>query len=295
MFIQTRGEKVFDVFNMIIMILMCLTILIPFYFVLTGSVVTQSEYLNSNGFVLFPKDFTFEAYVTFFTGSYGVFRAYGISIMRVAVGTGLNVLVSCMLAYVISKKWLPGRNVLMTIIFVTMNFSAGIIPSYMVVNGLGLMNTFWAMILPCMIGSFYVVVLRNFFSMLPESLEESAYIDGANELTILFRIVIPLSKASIATIALFYAVMHWNSWFDASIYINNENLYPLQLVLKKIVIQQDFQTNSLMGAALVATRRASSFALKNTAILYTTLPILCVYPFVQKYFVKGMMIGSIKG
>jgi putative aldouronate transport system permease protein len=296
MILQTRGEKIFDGFNVLLLTVFSLSIILPFYFVFTGTLVTQSEYLNSSGFVLWPKTVTFEAYKLFFNDTFGLIRAYAISISRVVVGTSMNIIFTGVLAYVLSKKWLPGRNVIMTMVFVTMNFSGGLIPTFIVVKSIGLRNTFWAMIIPGLIGSFYMIILRNFFSQVPESLTESAYLDGAGELTILFRIVFPLSLPSIATIALFYAVGHWNAWFDASIYINNEKLYPLQLILRKIIIQEDFSSSNMSKSIVVdMLKKPSSYALKNTAIFYTTLPILCVYPFAQKYFVKGVLTGSIKG
>ena len=293
------GGNLFNIINGTVLILLCVSIVIPFYFVFTGTLVTEKEYLNSNGFVLWPQDITFDAYRMFFRDTFGVLNGYIISILRVVIGTSLNILFTSCLAYVLSKKWLPGRNAIMTMVFITMNFGGGLIPSFVLNKTLGLYNTFFVMVIPGLIGSFFMVILRNFFSQVPLELEESARMDGAGELTIMFRVIMPLSLASIATISLFYAVGHWNAWFDASIYLIDNKLYPLQLILRKIVVRSDFTVENpqLAGVSAFAEllKKPSSYAVKNTAIFFTTLPILCVYPFAQKYFVKGVLTGSIKG
>lgn len=294
---QSKGEKIFDIFNIVILSLFSLSIVLPFYFVIIGTVVSELEYLKNSGFVLWPDNVTFEAYKLFFNDTFGLARGYGISVARVLIGTSMNLIFTAFFAYVISKKWLPGRNIMIILVFVAMNFSGGLIPTFLLIKNLGLYNNFWVMIVPGLIGSFYLIILKNFFSQVPVSLEESARLDGAKELTVLFRIIIPMSLPSMATIGLFYAVGHWNSWFDAAIYISNEKLYPLQIILRKIIVQEDFYSDNpaFQKPTFVSQLvKPSTYALKNTAIIYTILPILCVYPFAQKYFVKGVLTGSIK-
>ncbi|WJH36709.1 carbohydrate ABC transporter permease [Paenibacillus sp. CC-CFT747] len=223
-----------------------------------------------------------------------MYRAYGITVARVVMGTALNLLFTSMLAYGLSRKGMPGREWMITLIFLTMLFGGGLIPTYLLLKYLHLTDTFWVMIVPGLISAWNLLIMRNFFSQIPESLIESATIDGATPFTILARIVFPLSLPTFATIGLFYAVGHWNAWFDATIYINNPELLPVQVLLRRVVLTMSSQdlNADIMGAL---TNKPTPQSLRGAMIVLTTVPILFVYPFLQKHFIKGALTGSLKG
>ena len=224
-----------------------------------------------------------------------IVRAYSNTLFRVFVGTGLNLVVTISLAYGLSKDNLKGKTVITGFVFFTMLFSGGLIPTFILVKGLGLIDSRWAMVLPCLVNTWNLLIMRNFFYAIPKSLEEAAVIDGANDIQILTKVVLPLSKASIATIGLFYAVSHWNAWFDAMLYINKTPLLPMQNILRNIITAAssigDLGAEAYNSLDVVPP----SQSIRAATIVITTLPILVVYPFVQKYFVKGVMVGSVKG
>lgn len=248
--------------------------------------------MRRGAFVLIPERLDFAAYDVLLNRGKIILNAYQVTIFRVVVGTLLNLLFTSMLAYGLARRSLPGRNGLVLFIFLTMIFQGGLIPNYMLMDTLGLKDTLWVLILPSLISAWNLFILRNFFMGLPEELEESAVIDGATPLLILFKIVIPLSMPAMATIGLFYAVHHWNDWFGASIYINDVNKMPVQVIMRNILLtgitQNEAQLEYVSNPPPAAT-------LKSAVIMISTLPILFVYPFLQKYFVKGVMVGSIKG
>ena len=203
-----------------------------------------------------------------------------------------------LMAYPLSKKKLPLRRFYTTLIVFTMFFSGGLIPTFLVVKGLGLYNTMWALILPGAISTMNLIIMRTFFQSIPMELEESAFLDGANDIVVFYRIILPLSKASIATIAMFYAVGHWNSWFNALVYLKDSEKYPMQLILRDIVIQSQMsrelaEQGSTEAYELINT--VSVEGIKYATLFFSIIPMLIIYPFVQKYFVKGVMIGSLKG
>ena len=292
---MTTGERFFNVFNIILMIVLMAVFLLPFLMTLSTSLISSAEAARRGSFILIPQQIDLTAYRLFLSRGSTLWRAYGVTIFVTVVGTALNLLVTSMLAYGLSKKNMPGRNFCITLIFITMLFSGGLIPTYMVVRALGITNTIWAMIFPSLVGTMNFILLKNFFIQIPEGLEESAMIDGASPLTTLLRIIIPVSAPAMATIGLFYAVYHWNAWFNAAIYIDNSALYPVQILLRNIVKAMNNQdiNNSLM--AELGGSKPPGGTVRAAAIVITTLPITVVYPFLQKYFVKGIIVGSIKG
>ncbi|NOU65761.1 ABC transporter permease subunit [Paenibacillus sp. LMG 31461] len=288
------GEQLFQVGNFVFLSLVSLTFLLPFLVILSTSFVSETELIRRGSFILFPQQLDLTAYKVLLSGTSTLYHAYYITIMRVVVGTSLNLIFTAMMAYGLARKQLPGRNVVISLIFVTMLIDGGLIPNYLLMKGLHLTNTFWVMILPGLVNAWYLIIMKNFFTQIPDSLEESATIDGASPLRILVSIVIPLSLPTFATIGLFYAVGHWNAWFDAMIYINDTDKLPVQAIMRQIVLQYSaVDINQSVFASLAEKPTAES--VKAAAIMVTTLPILFVYPFLQKHFVKGVLTGSVKG
>ncbi|WP_199613968.1 carbohydrate ABC transporter permease [Paenibacillus alkalitolerans] len=288
----TAGERIFDVFNIVLLTVLSLMFLVPFLAVLSTSFISAEESMRRGAFVLIPEKIDFGAYDMLLNRGMIILNAYKVTLFRVFAGTFLNLLFTATLAYGLSRRTLPGRNQLVLVIFLTMIFHGGLIPNYMLIDHLGLKDTLMVLILPGLISAWNLFILRNFFMTLPEELEESAVIDGATPAVILRKIIIPLSMPAIATIGLFYAVHHWNDWFGASIYINSQNNLPIQVIMRNIlltgIIHDETQIEFIKDPPPAAT-------LKSAVIIISTLPILFVYPFIQKYFVKGIMVGSIKG
>lgn len=290
----TKGENMFKGFNYIFQTLLSLTFIVPFLIVLSTSFVSEEEVMRRGAFILMPQKLDLTAYKMLLSGGSILFNAYKVTIFRVVVGTLLNLTFTSMLAYGLSKKNLPGRNLFITMIFITMLFGGGLIPTYMLIKGLRLVNSIWVMIIPGLISAWNMIIMRNFFYTIPDSLEESATLDGATPMQILLKIIFPLSLPAFATIGLFYAVGHWNAWFDAAIYINDRNKMPVQIIMRNIVLTMTTQdvNNEFISDFGV---RPPAQTLKSAVIIISTIPILCIYPFLQKHFVKGIMIGSIKG
>ena len=258
------------------------------------SFVTEAEYFRSP-FILFPKDPTLEAYRTLLeTGS--ILNGYGNTLYHIAVGLPISMFITFAMGYVLSRPEFPGRKLLYLFVLITMLFSGGMVPSFLLIRSLGLMNTRWSVILSCLLSTYYVVLVTNFIRALPASLLESARLDGASETTILLRIVLPLSKPIIATITLFYAVDKWNEWWNSMLYINRMEMYPLQLILQNIINSyQTAQDNEIASADAINRLQTFSMGIKMAAIVVTMLPIMLVFPFLQRFFVKGIMIGAVKG
>lgn len=284
----TRGEKAFQVVLILFISALSVTMLYPFLHVASISLSTPAEALRQ-GFHFYPKDITFVAWERVLS-SETVWRTMGNTVFRTVVGTVLTLVFLAIGAYPLSKKYLPHRNVFMTIIVITMFFGGGLIPTYMLIKGLGLINSLWVYVIPGLVSTFSLIVLRNFFMSIPEELEDSAKMDGANEFRILFTIVVPLSKPVLATLALWSAVGHWNAWFDAMLYMQDQSKIVLQLFLRRLVIAN-------MGDPMlpVPSIEETPETVKAAIIIFTALPILLLYPFFQRYFVKGVMIGSLKG
>lgn len=288
---RKRKWSIFDIVNTIFLGLMSLIMIYPFYNVFITSFAKYEDLIASSVY-LFPVSFQLDSYKMVLSES-SFYKGFGVTIFVTVVGTAICMLVSLLCGYALSKKSLPGRNAILTLILFTMFFNGGLIPFYLVVSGIGLINSVWSMILPCAISTWYMIIMKNYFNTIPTSLEESARLDGANDLQILARIIIPVSKPIIATFSLFYAVERWNEWWNALLFISDENIRPLQIVLRQILV--NVMVSDKMRVALERSQtRIYEESVQMAAIVITLVPILCLYPFVQKYFVKGIMIGSIK-
>ena len=286
------GERLFDGFNVFIMALLAFSILYPFWNLLVQSF--NDGYLNVNELHFVPVRFTWSNYTYVLKNEY-VWSGYRETVIRTVLGTALGLLATIFGAYATSKAYLPMRKFFILLIVIPMFFSGGLIPSYLWNVQLGLRNTRWALLLPGLINSSNLIVMRNFFQGVPKDLEESARIDGANNIRILFSIYLPVSLAVIATITLWIMVGHWNSWFDATIYINQAELYPLQVVLRRILLEGTQQLMDINPNLTNDSQAASPDNIKAATIFVCMLPIMCLYPFLQKYFVKGTLVGAIKG
>ena len=251
--------------------------------------------------VIWPRAFTLDNYKVVFADK-RLWNAFTITVMRTVIGTTFSIFLTAMFAYGLSKSQLIGRKIYMTLAMITMYFSGGLIPFYLLIRNLHLIDTFWVMVIPGAISVWNMIVFMTFFRELPAGLEESATIDGCNYLQTFFRIVLPVSGPILATLSLFTAVTHWNAWFDASIYINKESLFPIQTMLRRIINSsivsdqlEQITGNSTAAASLRGSGEVTTKSLTMATMMVATLPIMCVYPFVQKYFVKGVMVGAIKG
>lgn len=292
-FRKSLGKKIFDIINTIFLVLVSLACLAPFLHTLFASISDPTNLARHQGIVLMPMGINLKGYSLVFKNP-NILNSYLNTLIYVTAATSLNILLTSFGAYACSRKKLLWQNVIMFMITFTMFFNGGLIPFYLLVKGLGLIDNRLAMIIPSAISAWNLIIMRTGFASIPDSLEESAKIDGANDFTVLFKIYFPLCKAVIAVITLFYMVGHWNSWFSALIFLRDRKLYPLQLVLREILVQND--TSKVMLMADVNNELDLYKPLvKYTAVIISTIPILCIYPFVQKYFVTGIMIGSIKG
>ncbi len=290
----SRGEQIASTINYVILGLFALLALAPFVHVLAQS-FSSHHAITSGKVSLWPVEFTLESYSRVLNEQ-EFLNSFKISVLRTVVGTVVNVILTCLLAYPLSKAYIKGRSTIMFLIVFSMMFGGGMIPTFLVVKGTGLLNTFWAFVIPGAISAFNVIIIRNFFQSVPAELEESAKIDGGSNLGILFRIVIPLSMPAIATITLFHAVGHWNAFFDTVLYVTNRKLFPLQVYLRELIMfnSSGIDNNSGYSANMDSTLLALE-SIKAAALIASTIPILIVYPFLQKYFVKGIMLGSVKG
>ena len=262
------------------------------FHVVMASFSDGNRLLAHRGVLLHPLNFSLAAYKKVF--EYPVLlRSYGNTILICVITLFINIILTSFAAYFLTRKEAKLKNPIMMMILFTMYFNGGMVPTYMLIRNLGLLNSLWSLILPMSLSTYNMIVLRTAFASLPESLSESAKIEGAGHFQILFRIVMPLSKATLSVIALYYLVSQWNSWFQASLYIDDRAKYPLQLLLREILIEND--NGEMAQEILDSDKQAVSEALKYTVITVSVVPILCVYPFLQKYFTKGVMIGAVKG
>lgn len=285
---KKRKFGVFDVINYILMALIALIILFPFYNSIIISFLSEKELANFNGF--WPGSFTLDAYRIIFSDRW-VYSGYKNSIIVVVVGTLYSLFITATCAYAFSRDHFLGKGLVLKIFLFTMFFGGGMIPSYILIKNLGLMDSLLALILPSGMAVYYMLLMRAFFENIPRSIKEAAMIDGAGEGTVLFRIVLPLSKPIIATVSLFTIVDLWNSWFSAMLYIKSADLKPLQLCLREIINNSGASTSSLL---LQDVERLNTQSYTMAAVMVTMVPIMCVYPFLQKHFVKGIMIGGVK-
>jgi putative aldouronate transport system permease protein len=277
-------------FKGLVLLVFCAAVIIPFVGVISTSVAPNKQINESGGLVLLPDSINLNAYKSLFAGGV-VTRALLVSIFVTVVGTLLSLTVSCLLAYALSRPgFSAGRPILLIVLF-SMLFSPGIIPMYLVVKGAGLLDSLWALIVPTMVSAFNVIVLRAFFSNLPGEITESARIDGAGELKTFGYIVLPLSKAVLSVIGLFYAVSYWNAFFGALLYLNDSKLWPLQLVLRTYVINDTQLGSAELGTELLPPQASIQMAI----LVISIVPILLVYPFLQKHFAKGVLTGAVKG
>lgn len=286
---QTIGGRVFNVFNIGFFILAAIITLYPVWYVIMYS-FSDPNYTELNSLYLLPSHFTLSTY-EYVIKQPAIFAGYKNTIFITVVGTAINLLLTLATAYPFSRRKMIGKNIFFNLLLFTMLFGGGMIPSYLVVKATGLMDTLWALIIPGAFSPYYVIIMVKFIKGIPESLIESAKMDGCNDIFILFRIIMPLSTACLAAIGLFYAVGHWNEYFSGVIYINDPDKKPLQVILNAMLNQNVLGSNVGIKRGQLVT----PMSMKMASVMVVLAPILVVYPFLQKYFSKGVLIGSIKG
>ncbi|WP_152402342.1 carbohydrate ABC transporter permease [Paenibacillus cellulositrophicus] len=289
---RTAAGATFDVANYIVLTLFGLAAVLPFVYVIAGSFASDAE-LTQRAVFFIPKTFTLAAYEFIFsTGT--IVKSIGVSIYVTVIGTLVNLFFTVTMAYSLAKRGLYGRNLVLNLVIFSMLFGGGMIPTYLVVKELHLLDSLWALMLPGAISAFNLIIVKNFFQEIPKEIEEAGRIDGCSELGLLWRIVMPLSMPVLATFTLFYAVGHWNDFFAALLYINDPEKWPLQVMLRQIVLLSQAAAGDLnsMDPNFV---KPPDQSIKMAVIVVGTIPILCVYPFLQKHFAKGVLLGSVKG
>ncbi|MEK3723286.1 carbohydrate ABC transporter permease [Paenibacillus sp. FSL H8-0034] len=289
---KSLSDSLTDGFIIIVMLGLMLITAYPIIYVILASVSDGTELMKHTGFLYKSFGFHLDAYYKVF-GNPNILIGYGNTIFVVIAALAVSMSITAMTAYVLSRKQVFWNKIFIFVIVLTMFFNGGLIPFYLIVKNIGLMNSLWALILPFAVNTFNLIIMRTAFMSVPDSLEESAKIDGANHFVILTRIIVPLSLPVLAVMSLYYAVEKWNGWFYASLFLKDRNLFPLQLILREILISNS--TDSMLGGGSIDTAVQISESIKYATIVVATLPILCVYPFVQKYFVKGVMVGALKG
>ena len=288
---RSRGEKIFSVVNAVILTAVVAVCFYPVYYVLVSSISDSAKLAAYTGFRYKPVGFSMEAYKQVFKNP-SILNSYKNTVLYVAVGTAVNMLMTCIAAYVLTLKKLVIHQFLNKMVIFTMFFSGGMIPLFLLVKNMGLLDSMWALILPVAINTFNMLIMRTSFEGIPESLMESARVDGATDLRILFQIVLPLSKPILATMVLYYGVSNWNAWFNAMVYLRTRALYPVQLILREILMTSNaLSLSGDVSGDIIDISKSVQYA----TIIVVTLPILLVYPFLQKYFVKGMTAGAVKG
>ncbi|PWU67552.1 carbohydrate ABC transporter permease [Gracilibacillus dipsosauri] len=287
---NTGPGRVFDIFNHIFLALVAIITVIPFLYVVAGSFASETE-LATRSFFLIPNDFTTNAYNYIFSTN-AVIRSLGVSILVTVVGTAVSMVLTLTMAYPLSRSTMVGRNLILNLILFSMLFGGGMIPTYLLVKGLGLLDSYWALILPLAINPFNLIIVKTFFQQLPKELEDASKIDGCTEFQTFWRVMLPLSKPVIATFTLFYAVFYWNDFFQALLYITDTTKWPIQLLLQQLVMVANLGVGDLQEAQLYEPPEES---VKLAVIVIATVPILLFYPFLQKHFAKGVMLGSVKG
>lgn len=287
----TVGGAIFDTFNVIVLTFVALICLYPIFYCLVASLSDPTALAASGGFMLWPKGVQFEAYKSVFA-NHEIFSGYLNTFFYVIAGTFLNLILTLIGAYVLSRQNLTLKRFLNLFVTLTMFISGGMIPLYLVMKGLNLLDSRWGIILVTAVNTYNLIMARTYFSTIPASLEEAARVDGAGEIRILFEIMIPLAGPIIAVLGLYYAVSHWNSWFNEMIYLSDRGKYPIQLFLREILILNEV---SAASQDFAADKMPLAESIKYATIVVATVPILFVYPFVQKHFVKGVMVGAVKG
>ncbi len=289
---KSLGSKIFDGFNYLFLFFMMVITLAPFLHVVFASISDPNRVLLFNGFILYPLGFSLESYKVVFLNP-NLINSYKNTVIILAMGLSVNMIMTCLAAYPLSRKGLMLKRPIQLMIIFTMYFGGGMIPTYLVVKTLGLMGTYWAVVLPGAISTYNMIVLRSSMGSVPDSMEESAKLDGANDYTILLRIIIPLVMPTLAVVVLWYGVGIWNAWFNAMLYLKKEQ-QPISLLLREILIANSVE-NMVTEVAAQADRVPIGETIKYCVIVVGTLPILLLYPFLQKYFTKGVMVGALKG
>ena len=290
----TRGENIFNVFNIILLCSFTLICLYPLIYVLFASFSEPSRMFAHRGALIRPLGLSLESYKAVFRNP-NILVGYRNTLFIIAVGVSLNMVLTIMGGYVISRSYLMFRKLITFLVVFTMYFSGGLIPLFLVVQGLGISNTIWSLIFPVAINTFNMIIMRTAFMAIPDEMEESAIIDGASQLRVLVSIMVQLVVPTLAVLVLYYAVQHWNAFFNAQVFLRNRALFPLQLILRGILIEGT--TSDMTGGGASSTDDVVLLAetVKYAVIVVSTAPVLCLYPFLQRYFVKGVMIGAVKG
>ena len=287
---RSKGDRIVDIIIIIVMIFLGVIMLYPMLYELMVSFSEPAELIRHRGLLIWPLGFDTTAYQLVLS-NHQILTGYANTLFILVVGLVINITLTCLGAYCLTRVHIYWHRVMTMFVLITMYFSGGLIPMYLTVRGLQMYNTLWSVIIPTAISTYNMIILRSYFSSIPESLVESVFIDGGGHMTVLFKIFIPLSLPAMAVMVLYYGVGHWNSWFNANLYLQDRSKWPLQLVLRNILIEG---SNLDLGGAVVADYEMLAKSLKAAMVIVTTVPILVIYPFLQKYFVGGMMIGSLK-
>ncbi|HBM80233.1 MAG: carbohydrate ABC transporter permease [Clostridiales bacterium] len=286
---ESKNDRIFGIFNIILLVIAALIIILPFYYVVIISFTDPTEYLAKQGFVFFLNKPSLASYKYLLSTS-TFKRATSVNIFITIIGTMLSLIVTAAFAYGLSRKRLVGRRVLQFIVLITLIFDPGIIPNYLVVRNLKLIDNIWSLIIPTLTSGWYIILMKNFFDSMPTELEEAALIDGCTDAGVFFKIILPLSAAALSAFGLFFAVGYWNTFFKAILYINSPEKWPLQVLLQNMLIDSVTSEAGQEGGEMPPAE-----TIKMAAVIISTLPILFVYPFLQKNFTKGILIGSVKG
>lgn len=290
---MTKGDKIFNFINVFFMIILCILFIYPFYNVLIVSLTDKIEYLK-NPLLIIPRKISFDAY-KYILNNKDFLSSIKVTTFITVIGTLFSMLLTCSIAYAFSIKDFPGKKIMWYLIIFTMFFNGGLIPYYLLVKDLGMINSLTSMIIPTGINTFNMIVIKSFFEQVPESLKEAATIDGANDVVVFFRIILPISKPILATFSLYYAVFYWNQWWQGMLFIQNQELKPLQLFLRELIMNLDISEMERGYIALGQSNMlVNSDAIKMATLFVATVPILCIYPFLQKHFVAGGLAGGIK-
>jgi len=291
---NAKGDMVFDVFNFIVLSLVMLSVLYPLYFIIIASFSDPAQ-IYAGKVLLIPKEITFEGYQRVFSDQY-IWSGYINSIFYTILGTLINLILTLTAGFCLSRKKFFGGRFIMLLLIITMYFDGGLIPNYLLMQDLKILNTVWAMVIPNAVSVFNILIARTFFvSSVPEVMIEAARIDGCDDFRLFFRIILPTSQALIAVLTIFYAVGHWNSYFNALIFLRDQKLYPLQMVLRKILVQNEASASMLDDVYSYVEKQRITEIIKYAVIMVASVPMMILYPFLQKYFVKGVMIGAVKG
>jgi putative aldouronate transport system permease protein len=291
---NAKGDMMFDVFNFIVLSLVMLSVLYPLYFIIIASFSDPAQ-IYAGKVLLIPKEITFEGYQRVFSDQY-IWSGYINSIFYTILGTLINLILTLTAGFCLSRKKFFGGRFIMLLLIITMYFDGGLIPNYLLMQDLKILNTVWAMVIPNAVSVFNILIARTFFvSSVPEAMIEAARIDGCDDFRLFFRIILPTSQALIAVLTIFYAVGHWNSYFNALIFLRDQKLYPLQMVLRKILVQNEASASMLDDVYSYVEKQRITEIIKYAVIMVASVPMMILYPFLQKYFVKGVMIGAVKG